>query len=185
MNQGTQLQQNRTKLRNQVLTHSEENSAIHALNLPTGSGKTNASIEFTLKLALEMGKKQIIYVTPFTSFIEQTAKHLKEIFDEKVVLEHHCNFEFLDSENQHGNSFFIFDEVHTLPTLLLHPCLEAISILTQRYGCEALLMSATLPDFPPGWRNFRSIIRELRKLFALFYLSHRGRRRFELRFSIS
>lgn len=46
-----------------------------------------------------------------------------------------------------SESMLIFDEVHLLPRLFLQPCLEAIQIFTQRYGCEALFLSATMPDF--------------------------------------
>lgn len=57
-------------------------------------------------------------------------------------------------------SILVFDEVHTLPILFLQPCLEAISILTSRYACKALLMSATLPDFPQWMEQFGCSILE-------------------------
>ncbi len=46
-----------------------------------------------------------------------------------------------------ADSVIVFDEVHMLPHLFFQPCLEAIRILTQRYNCEAVFMSATMPDF--------------------------------------
>lgn len=45
------------------------------------------------------------------------------------------------------DSVIVFDEIHMLPTRFFQPSLEAIKILTQRYGCEAIFMSATMPDF--------------------------------------
>ena len=46
-----------------------------------------------------------------------------------------------------ADSVIIFDEIHMLPRLFFQPCLEAIKILTQRYNCEAIFMTATMPDF--------------------------------------
>lgn len=54
-----------------------------------------------------------------------------------------------------SNSIIIFDEVHLLPRLFLQPCLEAIQILTQRYHCEAIFLSATLPDFTQWMAQFQ------------------------------
>ncbi len=54
-----------------------------------------------------------------------------------------------------SNSILIFDEIHLLPRLFLQPCLEAIQILTQRYHCEALFLSATLPDFTQWMGEFQ------------------------------
>lgn len=46
-----------------------------------------------------------------------------------------------------ANSIILFDEVHMLPTIFFKACLDGIQILTQRYNCEAIFMSATMPDF--------------------------------------
>lgn len=54
-----------------------------------------------------------------------------------------------------SDSMLIFDEVHLLPRLFLQPCLEAIQILTQRYGCEALFLSATMPNLSQWMEKFQ------------------------------
>ncbi|WP_101908719.1 CRISPR-associated helicase/endonuclease Cas3 [Marasmitruncus massiliensis] len=53
-----------------------------------------------------------------------------------------------------ANSVIVFDEVHMFPRLFFQPCLEAVRILTQRYHCEAVFMSATMPDFHKWMREF-------------------------------
>ena len=53
-----------------------------------------------------------------------------------------------------ADSVIVFDEVHMLPPLFFQPCLEAVKILTQRYHCEAVFMSATMPDFHKWMREF-------------------------------
>lgn len=53
-----------------------------------------------------------------------------------------------------ADSVIVFDEVHMFPSLYFQPCLEAIKILTERYHCEAIFMTATMPDFHTWMREF-------------------------------
>ncbi len=60
-----------------------------SLTVPTGGGKTIASIVWALNHAIKHDKKRIIIAIPFTSIIVQTAAVLKQIFGEENVIEHH------------------------------------------------------------------------------------------------
>ena len=62
---------------------------MFTLTVPTGGGKTLASLRFALQHAVKQGFKRVIYVIPFTSIIEQNAKVFAEIFGADNVLEHH------------------------------------------------------------------------------------------------
>ena len=88
-------------LRQDISRHCLEGAArekgIYTLTVPTGGGKTLASLRFALHHALKHGMDRVIYVIPFTSIIDQNAQVVRSILEpvgvEKgsVVLEHHSN----------------------------------------------------------------------------------------------
>ncbi|EHB62321.1 MULTISPECIES: CRISPR-associated helicase/endonuclease Cas3 [Paenibacillus] len=70
----------------------ERASGIYTLSIPTGGGKTLASLRYALKHARIHGKDRIIYVVPYTTIIEQNAAEIREILQEdEWILEHHSN----------------------------------------------------------------------------------------------
>lgn len=86
----TNLNRQRCALLEQCLSQGEKQSpGLFTLTIPTGGGKTVASLAFALRHARTQDLRRIVYVIPYTSIIEQTAKTFRQILGEENVLEHH------------------------------------------------------------------------------------------------
>lgn len=53
-----------------------------------------------------------------------------------------------------ADSMIVFDEAHMFSLQFYKPCLEAIKFLVEDYGCRALMLSATMPDFKKWFNEF-------------------------------
>ncbi|HPV42958.1 MAG TPA: CRISPR-associated helicase Cas3' [Spirochaetota bacterium] len=79
----------RNKAREFALARAHMPTGFYSMNLPTGMGKTLASISWALEHANHNSLKRIIIVLPYINIIDQTAHILKDILGEEYVLEHH------------------------------------------------------------------------------------------------
>jgi CRISPR-associated endonuclease/helicase Cas3 len=87
----------RKSISESCLISSKRDKGIFTLSVPTGGGKTLASLRFALNHAERHKLDRVIYVIPFTSIIDQNADVVRGILEPapiergSVVLEHHSN----------------------------------------------------------------------------------------------
>jgi len=82
----------RKQMSNNCFDKASLSTGIYTLSIPTGGGKTLASLRFALRHAQLLQKQRIIYIVPYTTIIEQNAHEVREILQAKnYVLEHHSN----------------------------------------------------------------------------------------------
>lgn len=84
-------------LRQDILRHVRAQASrapgLYTLTVPTGGGKTLASLGFALDHAKAHGLRRIIYSIPFTSIIEQSAGIFRQVLGDDYVLEHHSSID--------------------------------------------------------------------------------------------
>jgi CRISPR-associated endonuclease/helicase Cas3 len=92
----------RSKMSQQCDAFASNPSGIYTLSIPTGGGKTLASLRYALKHAMTHKKERIIYIVPYTTIIEQNAKEVRDILkNDACILEHHFNVvEENEAENE-------------------------------------------------------------------------------------
>jgi len=106
--QDTPVNQVRHKISEACFAFASRDKGLFKLSVPTGGGKTLSSLRHAIEHARIHGMERIIYVTPYTSIIEQNAEEVRAILERPdeplVVLEHHSNIvEKNESEDESAN----------------------------------------------------------------------------------
>jgi CRISPR-associated endonuclease/helicase Cas3 len=94
------INKTRQEISQVCLDFSKNPKGVYQLTVPTGGGKTLASLRFALNHAAYHKMDRVFYIIPFTSIIDQNANEIRKILENKdkkgnyldqVVLEHHSN----------------------------------------------------------------------------------------------
>ena len=94
----TTIDGRRSEILRNCLEMGKSSKGLFQLTVPTGGGKTVASLAFALQHAVENHMDRVIYVIPYTSIIEQNAQVFREILSSENVLENHSNVDYESSE---------------------------------------------------------------------------------------
>lgn len=94
--QSSAINQARSEMSTECDAFAEQADGIYRLSIPTGGGKTLASLRYGLKHAAKTKKKHIIYVLPYITIIEQNAQVIRKMLNGDAknmtnILEFHSN----------------------------------------------------------------------------------------------
>lgn len=97
-NEDKPIDELRRNISDTCLDRALDKQGIYTLTVPTGGGKTYASLRYALHHAQKHKLDRIIYIIPFTSIIEQNAQAIREVVESSKdifpwVLEQHSNLE--------------------------------------------------------------------------------------------
>lgn len=88
------LNETRCQVLDACIRAASNHPGFFSLTVPTGGGKTYASLLFALEHAVKRDARRVVYAVPYTSIIEQNARVFRDVLGERSVLEHHANFDF-------------------------------------------------------------------------------------------
>ena len=115
----TELSKTRCSILDACAESASDAPGVFSLTVPTGGGKTYASLRFALRHALSDGHnmRRVIYAVPYTSIIEQNAEVFRKVVGANNVLEHHGNFDF-DNAGEDGGLLRLATENWDAPVVV-------------------------------------------------------------------
>lgn len=117
-NPTSHLNKRRSQILEYAVSHGSDGKGLFTLTVPTGGGKTVASMAFAISHALRHGLSRIIYVIPYTSIIEQTQRVYESIFGEENIIAHYAGVEYPYSDESVRDRRYLAAENWDAPIIL-------------------------------------------------------------------
>lgn len=116
---------------------------FRALVVPTGLGKTLASIAFALEHAKRFNKKRVIVALPLVNIIDQTARQYQKVFGKASVLEQHSQLSYTDDKGE---------------------SMERARLAAENWDSFPIIVTTTVELFESLFSNRTSKVRKLHRL---------------------
>lgn len=116
---------------------------FRALVVPTGLGKTLASIAFALEHAKRYNKKRVIVALPLVNIIDQTARQYQKVFGKASVLEQHSQLSYTDDKGE---------------------SMERARLAAENWDSFPIIVTTTVELFESLFSNRTSKVRKLHRL---------------------
>lgn len=96
-----ELDRKRQEISDLCVEKADGKTGIYRLSVPTGGGKTFASLRFAMKHAKENGQQRIFYIIPYNTILDQNAKDIRDALGHyEGILEHHSNVVIEENPNK-------------------------------------------------------------------------------------
>lgn len=112
------INKKRYEILSRCMEKGEGEPGLYTLTVPTGGGKTISSMAFAMKQAVKYHKQRIIYVIPYLSIIDQTAKNFKDLLGEENVLESHSSVNYDGTEEDLADRMKLASENWDAPIVI-------------------------------------------------------------------
>lgn len=115
----TEIQRARREISELCLEFADKPSGIYRLNVPTGGGKTLASLRYALAHAEKYNKKRIIYTAPLISILDQNSKVIRDAIGlDEIILEHHSSVLRSSMNSEELSNYELLSETWDAPVII-------------------------------------------------------------------
>lgn len=115
----TEIDRARRTISDQCREGASRPGGVFRLNVPTGGGKTLASLRFALAHAQKHKKQRIIFTSPLLSILDQNAKVIRSYLqDDSLILEHHSNLVRTEEDPQDLDKRELLAETWDAPVIV-------------------------------------------------------------------
>ncbi|MDO4175822.1 MAG: DEAD/DEAH box helicase family protein, partial [Eubacteriales bacterium] len=96
-----ELDRKRQEISDLCVEKADGRTGIYRLSVPTGGGKTFASLRYAMKHAKQNGQQHIFYIIPYNTILDQNAKDIREALAQyEGILEHHSNVMVMQEDDK-------------------------------------------------------------------------------------